>query len=61
MSTLVVGASGATGKLLVKNLLEKGECVKVIVRDTAILPDELVGNKNITIIKAIYFDFLKWN
>ena len=52
MSTLVVGASGATGKLLVKNLLEKGECVKVIVRDTAILPDELVGNKNITIIKA---------
>ena len=52
MNILVVGASGTTGKLLVKNLLEKGECVKVIVRNTATLPDEIMSHKNITIITA---------
>ena len=32
MTTLVVGASGATGRLLVEQLLAQGEKVKIIVR-----------------------------
>ena len=32
MTTMVVGASGATGRLLVEQLLSNGECVKIIVR-----------------------------
>ena len=31
MTTLVVGASGATGRLLVEQLLNRGEVVKIIV------------------------------
>lgn len=34
MFVLVVGASGATGRLLVEQLLEQGETVKAIVRST---------------------------
>ena len=32
MATLIVGASGATGRLLVQELLNCGESVRVIVR-----------------------------
>lgn len=32
MTTLVVGASGATSRLLVEQLLIRGESVKIIVR-----------------------------
>ena len=39
MKTLVVGASGATGKLLVEQLLQKGLPVKAIVRNTASIED----------------------
>ena len=32
MTTLVVGATGATGRLLVEDLLEHGHCVKIVAR-----------------------------
>ncbi len=32
MTTLVVGASGATGRLLIEQLLNRSQNVKVIVR-----------------------------
>jgi len=32
MTILIVGASGATGRLLVEHLLDRGETVKIIVR-----------------------------
>lgn len=34
MEILVVGASGATGRLLVEQLLKRGHLVKVIVRSS---------------------------
>jgi nucleoside-diphosphate-sugar epimerase len=40
-TTLVVGASGATGRLLVQQLVDRGEQVRVIVRSSASLPDVL--------------------
>ena len=52
MTTLVVGASGATGKQLVEQLLNKGQKVKVIVRPTGKTPDTWKHNDKITIIKA---------
>lgn len=52
MKTLVVGASGATGKLLVQQLLNEGYAVKVIVRNTAKLPEAWKANKNLEIITA---------
>jgi len=52
MTTLVVGASGATGKQLVEQLLNMGQKVKVIVRLSGKLPDTWKNNDKISIIKA---------
>jgi uncharacterized protein YbjT (DUF2867 family) len=38
MTILVVGASGATGRLLVQHLLDRGQNVKIIVRSPEKLP-----------------------
>ncbi|GJM14738.1 MAG: hypothetical protein DHS20C13_00650 [Thermodesulfobacteriota bacterium] len=56
MKILVVGATGATGQLLVKQLLERGHDVKVIVRSTGKFPEEIRTHKNIFIIKAAILD-----
>ena len=40
-TTLVVGATGATGRLLVQQLVDRGEQVRAIVRSSASLPDVL--------------------
>lgn len=50
--TFVAGASGATGKQLVEQLLNMGQNVKVIVRPTAKIPQAWKDNTQITIIKA---------
>lgn len=52
MKTLIVGASGVTGKLLVEELLAARKEVKIIVRPSAIIPDSWRHHKQIHIIKA---------
>ena len=52
MTTLVVGASGATGRQLVEQLLNRGQNVKVIVRSPEKLPDSWKSNKRFFIISA---------
>ena len=52
MKILVVGASGATGKLLVEQLLNRGQSVSIIVRTTSALPESILKHENITIIQA---------
>lgn len=52
MTTLVLGASGATGKQLVEQLLNKGLEVKIIIRPTVIIPGTWKNNENLTIFKA---------
>ncbi len=52
MTTLVVGASGTTGKLLVDQLLASGQSVKIIVRPTSNIPDNWNDNEQVTIIKG---------
>ena len=56
MTTLVVGASGATGRLLVEQLLHQGEMVKAIVRSEDSLPDSLKTNNLLTITEASLLD-----
>jgi len=56
MTTLVVGASGATGRLLVEQLLERGESVKIIVRSTDNLPEKVVSHSNLSVIRASVLD-----
>ena len=50
MTTLIVGASGATGKLLVDQLLKSGQRVKVIIRSTRNVPDHWDNNPQLTVI-----------
>lgn len=55
MNILVVGATGATGRLLVKDLLDRGEKVRVVVRSTEKL-SELLAHKNLTVVEAALLD-----
>jgi len=52
MTTLVVGANGATGRLLVKQLLNRGLNVKVIVRSPDKLPEDIRNHGNLSVIHA---------
>ena len=52
MTTLVVGASGATGRQLVAQLLNQGQHVKAIVRSAEKLPEAIKNESRLTIIKA---------
>ena len=56
MTTLVVGASGATGRLLVEQLLSGGVKVRVIVRSTDHLTEESKNHQNLTVIQASLLD-----
>jgi nucleoside-diphosphate-sugar epimerase len=57
MKALVLGASGATGKLVVQHLLNKHIQVRVVVRESAIIPIQISDNKNIEVIKGNINDF----
>jgi len=56
MTTLVVGASGATGRLLVRQLLSRGLAVRVVVRSPEKLPDDFRSNDHLSIVHASVLD-----
>jgi nucleoside-diphosphate-sugar epimerase len=56
MTTLVVGASGATGKQLVQQLLQMGQKVKVVVRDPEKVPESWNNNEQVILIQAGVLD-----
>jgi len=56
MNILIVGASGATGRLLTEELLNRGQFVKVIVRIPDRLPAALRNHDNLSVIHASVLD-----
>ena len=56
MTTLVVGASGATGRLLVEELLSRGQAVKIVVRSLDNLPETVKSHDNLSIILSSILD-----
>ncbi len=56
MTTLVVGASGATGRLLVEQLLNRGQNVKIIVRLPGKLPEVVENHDYLSVIHASVLD-----
>ena len=56
MTILIVGASGATGQLLVEHLLSCGQNVRIIVRSTSTLPESLKNHDHLTVIHASVLD-----
>ncbi len=57
MTILVVGASGATGRLLVEHLLNRGHSVKIIVRSPDSVPANVKNHENLSITHASVLDF----
>jgi nucleoside-diphosphate-sugar epimerase len=56
MAILIVGASGATGRLLVEDLLSRGQQVRVIVRSPDKLPETLRSHQFLSIVQAELLD-----
>lgn len=56
MNVLVVGATGATGRLVVSQLLERGQSVRVIVRSPSSLPEFIRSHDRVTIVNACVLD-----
>ena len=52
MKILVVGATGATGRLLTEQLLNRGHQVKVIVRSPQKLPEAVQNHARLTVVQA---------
>lgn len=52
MKVLVVGASGATGRLLVRALLQRGLWVIALVRSAGRMPDDLRQHQRLTIVET---------
>jgi nucleoside-diphosphate-sugar epimerase len=57
MKYLIVGATGATGKFLVSQLLEKGHEVRVIVRSKDRLPEYLRTHQDCEVVEGSLLDF----
>ena len=58
MKVLVLGASGATGRLVVSQLLERNIAVKIVVREGAKLPEGVAENNNSSeVVKGSVDDF----
>jgi nucleoside-diphosphate-sugar epimerase len=57
MKVLVLGASGATGKLVVQQLVQRNIEVRMVVRESAIIPSNLQSDNTIEIIKGNINDF----
>ena len=56
MTALVVGASGATGRMLVEHLLNRGREVKTIVRMPDKLPEVIKNDDKLSVINASVLD-----
>lgn len=50
MTVLLVGATGATGRLLLQQLINKGHTVKAVVRSADRLPSEYQNHDNVIVI-----------
>ncbi len=59
MNILVTGATGATGKLLVNQLLEKGHEVKAFARNNTKFSTEIINHKKFNVIGTSVLDMSK--
>lgn len=57
MKVLVLGASGATGKLVVQQLVKRNIQVRIVARESANLPAQISDDKSIDIITGNINDF----
>jgi hypothetical protein len=56
MTILVIGATGATGRLLLEQLLDRGQDVRAIVRSPDKLPESLRNHDRLSVVPATVLD-----
>lgn len=56
MTTLILGASGATGQLLARQLLQRGQDLKIVVRSLDGLPEDIRNHQKVSAIQASVLD-----
>ncbi len=56
MATLVVGASGATGRLLVEQLLDRGQNITIVIRSPDALPKNVKSHDNVSVLHRSVLD-----
>ena len=56
MIILIIGASGATGRLLVEELLNRGQKVRVVVISLESLPEKIKSHANLFVIEESILD-----
>lgn len=57
MKVLVFGASGATGKLVVQQLIKKNIELRIVVRASSNFPNQLLNNEKVDVIKGNVDEF----
>ena len=57
MKALILGASGKTGKLVVQQLIKRDIQVRLVVRESATMPEDFTNDKRIEVIKGNVNDF----
>ena len=57
MKVLILGASGATGKQVVMQMIKRGISTRIVVRESAHLPQEIIDASNVEIIKGNITEF----
>lgn len=51
-TVLLVGGTGRTGRRVLQQLLDRGICVRAVVRSRGKLPPGVAGHRNLTVIEA---------
>lgn len=57
MKILILGASGATGKLVTMQFLKRKINVRILIRENSFLPKEILESENVEIVKGNINDF----
>jgi nucleoside-diphosphate-sugar epimerase len=57
MNTIILGASGATGRLVAEQLINRKIKVRAVVRESTVLPKQVINNSGVEIIKGNINDF----
>lgn len=52
MKVLVLGANGATGKLVVMQLIKREITARILIRKNAVLPEEILENHSVEIVRG---------
>ena len=56
MKYLILGATGATGRLLAQQLLDRGQQLKVVVRSAERLPEAVRNHANCSVVEASFLN-----